>query len=46
MTNCGMVLPAPGYHEKLRELCKARTYLVLDETHLLQRLWRLPRLTV
>jgi glutamate-1-semialdehyde 2,1-aminomutase len=34
MTNCGMVLPAPGYHEKLRELCtKYGTYLVLDETH-------------
>lgn len=34
MTNCGMVLPAPGYHEKLRELCsKYGTYLVIDETH-------------
>jgi glutamate-1-semialdehyde 2,1-aminomutase len=34
MTNCGMVLPAPGYHEKLRELCtKYRSYLVIDETH-------------
>jgi glutamate-1-semialdehyde 2,1-aminomutase len=34
MTNCGMVLPAPGYHEKLRELCKKYgTYLVIDETH-------------
>jgi glutamate-1-semialdehyde 2,1-aminomutase len=34
MTNCGMVLPAPGYHEQLRELCtKYNTYLVIDETH-------------
>jgi glutamate-1-semialdehyde 2,1-aminomutase len=34
MTNCGMVLPEPGYHEKLRELCtKCGTYLVIDETH-------------
>lgn len=34
MTNCGMVLPDPGYHEKLRELCtKYGTYLVIDETH-------------
>jgi glutamate-1-semialdehyde 2,1-aminomutase len=34
MTNCGMVLPAPGYLEKLRELCtKYGTYLVIDETH-------------
>ncbi|WP_321530696.1 transaminase [uncultured Desulfuromonas sp.] len=34
MTNCGMVLPDPGYHERLRELCtKYGTYLVIDETH-------------
>jgi len=34
MTNCGMVLPAPGYHDKLRELCRTYgTYLVIDETH-------------
>lgn len=34
MTNCGMVLPDEGYHEKLRELCtKYGTYLVIDETH-------------
>jgi glutamate-1-semialdehyde 2,1-aminomutase len=34
MTNCGMVLPAPGYHEKLRELCsRFGSYLVIDETH-------------
>ena len=36
MTNCGMVLPAPGYHKKLRELCsRYGTYLVIDETHTL-----------
>jgi len=34
MTNCGMVLPAPGYLEKMRELCtKYGTYLIIDETH-------------
>lgn len=34
MTNCGMVLPKPGYHEKLRELCtRYGTYLIIDETH-------------
>lgn len=34
MTNCGMVLPAEGYHKKLRELCtKYGTYLIIDETH-------------
>ena len=34
MTNCGMVLPEPGYHEKLRELAtKYGTYLIIDETH-------------
>ena len=36
MTNCGMVLPDEGYHEKLRELCtKHGTYLIIDETHTL-----------
>lgn len=36
MTNCGMVLPEPGYHEKLRELCtRYGTYLIIDETHTL-----------
>jgi len=36
MTNCGMVLPDEGYHEKLRELCtKYGTYLIIDETHTL-----------
>lgn len=34
MTNCGMVLPAKGYLEKLRELCtKYGVYLIIDETH-------------
>jgi len=34
MTNCGMVLPAEGYLEELRELCtKYGVYLVIDETH-------------
>ena len=34
MTNCGMVLPDPGYHDKLRELAtKYGTYLIIDETH-------------
>lgn len=34
MTNCGMVLPDPGYHEKLRELCsRYGSFLVIDETH-------------
>jgi glutamate-1-semialdehyde 2,1-aminomutase len=40
MTNCGMVLPAPGYLEKLRELCtKYGTYLVIDETHTFSEGW-------
>lgn len=34
MTNCGMVLPAPGYLETLRELCdRFGTLLIIDETH-------------
>ena len=34
MTNCGMVLPAPGYLETLRELCTRHgSYLIIDETH-------------
>jgi glutamate-1-semialdehyde 2,1-aminomutase len=34
MTNCGMVLPAPGYHEALRSLTrKYGTLLCIDETH-------------
>jgi glutamate-1-semialdehyde 2,1-aminomutase len=40
MTNCGMVLPSDGYHEKLRELCtKHGTYLVIDETHTFSEGW-------
>ena len=36
MTNVGMVLPAPGFLEKLRELTIATgTLLVMDETHTL-----------
>ena len=34
MTNCGMVLPAPGYHDALRSLTrKYGTLLCIDETH-------------
>ena len=34
MTNCGIVLPEPGYHEALRELTKKYgTLLIIDETH-------------
>jgi len=34
MTNCGMVLPEPGYHDRLRELTAGYgTYLIIDETH-------------
>lgn len=34
MTNCSMVLPAPGYHDALRELTRKHgTLLVIDETH-------------
>lgn len=34
MTNCGMVLPEPGYHDQLRELAtRYGTYLIIDETH-------------
>ena len=36
MTNIGIVLPEPGYHEALRELCTRHgVLLVLDETHTL-----------
>jgi glutamate-1-semialdehyde 2,1-aminomutase len=36
MTNIGMVLPEPGFLEKLRELTiKTGTLLILDETHTL-----------
>jgi len=36
MTNVGMVLPDPGYHDALRELTRRTgTLLVIDETHCL-----------
>ena len=34
MTNCGMILPEPGFHDALRRLTReAGTLLILDETH-------------
>ena len=34
LTNIGIVLPDPGYHEALRDLTRATgTLLVIDETH-------------
>ncbi|NTE65529.1 aspartate aminotransferase family protein [Agrobacterium tumefaciens] len=34
MTNCGMILPEPGYHQALRELTRSTgTLLLIDETH-------------
>lgn len=34
MTNCGMVLPQPGYHSELRQLTRRYgTLLIIDETH-------------
>jgi glutamate-1-semialdehyde 2,1-aminomutase len=34
LTNIGIVLPDPGYHEAVRELCTRHgTLLVIDETH-------------
>ncbi|KRA66465.1 aminotransferase [Caulobacter sp. Root655] len=34
MTNCGMILPEPGFHDALRALTLAAgTLLVIDETH-------------
>ena len=34
MTNMGIILPDPGYHERLRELTRASgTLLIIDETH-------------
>ncbi|MGQ0668661.1 MAG: aspartate aminotransferase family protein [Actinomycetota bacterium] len=34
MTNIGIILPDPGYHDALRDLTRRyRTYLVIDETH-------------
>ena len=36
MTNCGMILPQPGFHRALRDLTKQHgTLLILDETHTL-----------
>lgn len=36
MTNCGMILPQPGFHRALRELTAQHgTLLILDETHTL-----------
>ena len=36
LTNVGIVLPEPGFHEGLRELTRATdTFLALDETHTL-----------
>ncbi len=34
LTNIGIVLPEPGFHQALREACRATgTLLILDETH-------------
>jgi glutamate-1-semialdehyde 2,1-aminomutase len=34
LTNIGIVLPEPGYHEGVRELCtRYETLLIIDETH-------------
>jgi glutamate-1-semialdehyde 2,1-aminomutase len=34
LTNVGIVLPEPGFHDQLRELTRRHgTYLVIDETH-------------
>ncbi|MGQ0672514.1 MAG: aspartate aminotransferase family protein [Hyphomicrobium sp.] len=34
MTNCGMVLPVPGFHDSLRTLTRKHgTLLAIDETH-------------
>jgi glutamate-1-semialdehyde 2,1-aminomutase len=34
LTNIGIVLPDPGYHEAVRELCtRSGTLLLIDETH-------------
>ncbi len=36
MTNCGMILPQPGFHKALRErTAQYGTLLILDETHTL-----------
>jgi len=34
MTNCGIILPEPGYHDALRDLTQRfGTLLIIDETH-------------
>jgi glutamate-1-semialdehyde 2,1-aminomutase len=34
MTNCGIILPEPGYHDALRDLTQRfGTILIIDETH-------------
>jgi len=34
MTNCGLVMPQPGFHETLRDLTRTHdTLLIIDETH-------------
>jgi len=34
LTNIGIVLPDPGYHDALREICtRTGTLLIIDETH-------------
>ncbi len=36
MTNCGMILPEPGFHQRMRALTKmAGALLMIDETHTL-----------
>lgn len=36
LTNVGIVLPEPGFHEAMREICdRTGTLLVIDETHTL-----------
>lgn len=36
LTNCGIVLPDPGYHDALREITRETgTILIIDETHTL-----------
>ncbi|MDR3426503.1 aspartate aminotransferase family protein [Silvimonas sp.] len=40
LTNCGMVLPQPGFLEALSAACKEHgTLLALDETHTLSTAW-------
>jgi glutamate-1-semialdehyde 2,1-aminomutase len=40
LTNCGLVLPAPGFLAELQDACRATgTLLALDETHTLSTGW-------